>query len=179
MCTAKSGGTTISHLRFGDKAIRSPYLIDLADYITCHNKSFIFNYDILKGIKENGIFLLNCDWTAKELKRSLPQEMKQTIARKRLHFYTVDAISIAGQLGLGNRINMVMQAIFFKLVSVISLEQEVTLLKRNIDRDYGKKGTKVVKMNRAAVDAGIAALHSVQVPESWGRETCARAGACR
>lgn len=166
----KSGGTTISHLRFGDKPIRSPYLIDRADYIACHNKSFIFNFDILKGIKESGIFLLNCDWTAEELERSLPQEMKQTIARKKLRFYTVDAISIAEQLGLGNRINMIMQAIFFKLVPVIPLEQAVVLLKQSIDRDYGKKGTKVVEMNRAAVDAGIAALHAVEVPEDWGEE---------
>lgn len=166
----KSGGTTISHLRFGDQPIRSPYLIDRADYIACHNKSFIFNYDILKGIKEGGIFVLNCDWTAEQLEQNLPKALKQTIARKKLHFYTVDAISIAAQLGLGNRINMIMQAVFFKLVSVVPLEQAIPLLKQSIERDYGKKGKKVVEMNYAAVDAGIAASHPVEVPESWGGE---------
>lgn len=167
----KSGGTTTSHLRFGDNPIRSPYLIDRADYIACHNKSFLYNYDILSGIKEEGIFVLNCNWSGDELEHNLPEALKRTIAQKRLKFYTVDAIDIASKIGLGNRINMIMQSAFFKLVPVIPLDQAVTLLKEGILKAYGKKGQKVVEMNYAAVDAGIQALHQVEVPEQWGQET--------
>lgn len=166
----KSGGTTMSHLRFGGRPIRMPYLIDRADYIACHNKSFIYHYDILRGIKPGGIFVLNCDWTKEQLDQHLPGALKRTIAEKKLQFYVVDAIAIASRLGLGNRINMIMQAAFFKLVPVIALDRAVELLKQGIETSYGKKGKKVVEMNCAAVDAGIDALQAVNVPQTWGEE---------
>ena len=163
----KSGGTTISHLRFGKKPIRSPYLIFNADYIACHNRTFIYHYDILKGLKRKGTFVLNCPWKPEELTEKLPIYMKKFIAENEINFYTIDAISIASEIGLGNRINMIMQAAFFKLANVISLEDAIKYLKKSIEKSYGKKGKEIVDMNNAAVDKGIEALEKVNVPESW------------
>ncbi len=163
----KSGGTTISHLRFGKKPIKSPYLVYNADYIACHNKSFIYHYDILKGLKKGGTFVLNCPWNPDELDQKLPAAIKKYIAKNNINFYTIDAIGIASRIGLGGRINMIMQAAFFKLANVIPVEDAVKYLKESIEKTYGKKGQKIVDMNKTAVDKGIEAIHKVAVPQYW------------
>ena len=163
----KSGGTTVSHLRFGKKPIKSPYLVYNADYIACHNQSFVNNYDLLKGLKKGGTFVLNCNWKEEELDEKLPASMKRYIAENNIHFYIIDAISIAGEIGLGNRINMIMQSVFFKLVNVIPVEDAINYLKRSVEAAYGKKGQNIVDMNKAAIDKGIDRLVKVSVPESW------------
>ncbi|WP_265446737.1 pyruvate:ferredoxin (flavodoxin) oxidoreductase [Acetivibrio straminisolvens] len=163
----KSGGITVSHLRFGPKPLRSPYLVYNADYIACHNKSFIYNYDILKGLKKGGTFVLNCPWNEKELDEHLPAAMKRYIANNDIKFYVIDALKIASDIGLGNRINMVMQSAFFKLANIIPIEDAVKYLKDSIEKSYGKKGQKIVEMNNSAVDVGQEALIKVNVPESW------------
>jgi pyruvate-ferredoxin/flavodoxin oxidoreductase len=163
----KSGGTTISHLRFGKKPIKSSYLVFDADYIACHNKSFINHYEILKGLKKGGTFVLNCPWHADEIEDHLPASLKRHIAKDNINFYIIDAISIAGEIGLGGRINMVMQAAFFKLAKVIPVAEAIQYLKDSIQKVYGKKGSNIVEMNYKAVDRGIEALHRVEVPASW------------
>ncbi|EPY2278080.1 pyruvate:ferredoxin (flavodoxin) oxidoreductase [Clostridium sporogenes] len=163
----KSGGSTISHLRFGKHKIKSPYLIYNADYIACHNKSFIYNFDVLKGLKKNGTFVLNCPWAEAELEEKLPASMKKYIAENNINFYIIDGISIAQNIGLGGRINMIMQSAFFKLANVIPVNQAVELLKNSVEKNYGKKGEKIVEMNKAAIDAGIDAVHKVNIPSSW------------
>ena len=163
----KSGGTTVSHLRFGPKPIRSPYLVYKADYIACHNKAFLYNYDILKGLKTGGTFVLNCPWNEEELDVNLPAALKRFIANQNISFYTIDAVNIASDIGLGNRINMVMQAAFFKLANIISVEDAVKFLKKSIEKIYGMKGQKIVEMNKVAVDRGLDALTKVNIPESW------------
>ncbi|WP_102400134.1 pyruvate:ferredoxin (flavodoxin) oxidoreductase [Haloimpatiens massiliensis] len=163
----KSGGSTISHLRFGKKPIKSPYLVRNADYIACHNKSFLYNFDILKGLKKDGIFVLNCPWNEQELEKNLPTYVKRYIAENNISFYTIDAISIAQNIGLGGRINMIMQSAFFKLANIIPIEEAVNYLKTSVEKTYGKKGEKIVDMNKAAIDKGIDALNKVTVPNSW------------
>jgi len=163
----KSGGSTVSHLRFGKKPIKSPYLVYSADYVACHNRSFIYNIDVLKGLKKNGTFVLNCPWTEDELDDYLPASMKRYIARNNINFYIIDALSIASEIGLGNRINMIMQSAFFKLANVIPIDDAVKYLKKSIEETYGKKGQKVVEMNKAAVDRGLTSLIKVNVPETW------------
>ncbi|NLY42969.1 MAG: pyruvate:ferredoxin (flavodoxin) oxidoreductase [Clostridiaceae bacterium] len=163
----KSGGTTVSHLRFGRKPIKSPYLVYKADYIACHNPSFVGQYDLLKGLKKGGTFVLNCQWTPEELEEKLPASMKKYIAENEINFYIIDAISIASKVGLGGRINMIMQTVFFKLANVIPVEDAIRLLKESIEDTYGKKGQKIVRMNHEAVDHALEALIKVDVPESW------------
>ncbi|MCX7747725.1 MAG: pyruvate:ferredoxin (flavodoxin) oxidoreductase [Clostridia bacterium] len=163
----KSGGTTVSHLRFGKEPLRSPYLVYNADYIACHNRAFLYHYDILKGLKKNGTFVLNCPWKEEELDSKLPPSIKRFIATNNINFYIIDAISIASEIGLGNRINMVMQAAFFKLAKIIPLDDAVRYLKKSIEKVYGKKGQKIVEMNNAAVDRGIEALIKVKIPSQW------------
>ena len=163
----KSGGITISHLRFGKKPIQSTYLIKDADYIACHNPSYVNLYDVLEGIKDGGTFVLNCAWTAEEMDKKLPASMRKTIAEKNLKFYTVDAVKIAGEVGLGGRINMVMQTAFFKLANVIPFKKAVELLKDGIKKAYGKKGDKIVNMNNAAVDKAADAIVEIPVPAAW------------
>ncbi len=163
----KSGGTTISHLRFGKKPIKSPYLVYSADYIACHNKSFLYNYDLLKGIKDGGVFVLNCPWQVDELDDKLTASIKRTIAQKNIRFYIIDAVSIASEIGLGGRINMIMQSAFFKLADVIPVDDAVKYLKESVEKVYGKKGQKIVQMNHAAIDRGIEALVKVDVPDYW------------
>ncbi|MBY6996260.1 pyruvate:ferredoxin (flavodoxin) oxidoreductase [Clostridium botulinum] len=163
----KSGGSTISHLRFGKDKIKSPYLIYNADYIACHNKSFIYNFDVLKGLKKNGTFVLNCPWDEAELEEKLPASMKKYIAENNINFYIIDGISIAQNIGLGGRINMIMQSAFFKLANVIPVNEAVELLKNSVEKTYGKKGEKIVEMNKAAIDTGINAVHKVNIPSSW------------
>ncbi len=163
----KSGGTTVSHLRFGPNPIRSPYLVYNSDYVACHNKSFLYNYDILKGLKKKGVFVLNCPWNADELENNLPAKLKRYIAKNEISFYTIDAVKIAGEIGLGNRINMIMQTVFFKLANIIPVEDAIKYLKASIEKAYGKKGKKIVDMNNQAVDHSIEALHKVNVPKAW------------
>ncbi len=163
----KSGGVTISHLRFGDTPIRSTYLIDEADYIACHNQSYVYQYDLLKGLKKGGTFVLNCLWDESELEANLPANMKKYIAENDIKFYTVNATKIAAEVGLGNRINMIMQSAFFKLANIISEEDAVKYLKEAVVKAYGKKGEKVVNMNHAAIDAGFEAAVAINVPASW------------
>jgi pyruvate-ferredoxin/flavodoxin oxidoreductase len=163
----KSGGVTISHLRFGKKPIKSTYLITEPDFVACHNQAYVNQYPLLEGLKEGGSFVLNCKWTPEELDEKLPASIKKYLAEKNINFYTVDATSIAEEIGLGNRINMVMQAAFFKLANVVPLEDAVTYLKEAIVKSYGKKGEKVINMNYQAVDRGIEALHKVSVPAAW------------
>lgn len=163
----KSGGVTISHLRFGKKPIKSTYLINEADFIACHNQSYVNQYDLLSGLKDGGTFVLNCKWSPEELDEKLPASMKKYLAEHNINFYIINATDIAAEIGLGNRINMIMQAAFFKLANVIPIEDAVEYLKEAIEKSYGKKGEKVVAMNNKAVDAGIDALVKVNVPESW------------
>ncbi|WP_376701667.1 pyruvate:ferredoxin (flavodoxin) oxidoreductase, partial [Clostridium tyrobutyricum] len=163
----KSGGTTVSHLRFGKKPIKSPYLVNSADYIACHNRSFIYNYDILKGLKKGGTFLLNCHWSEDELNDKLPAGMKRYMAENNVNFYILDGVKIARDIGLGGRINMVMQSAFFKLAKVIPIDDAVRYLKDSIEKTYGRKGEKIVEMNRQAVDKGIELVKKVDIPDSW------------
>jgi pyruvate-ferredoxin/flavodoxin oxidoreductase len=163
----KSGGSTVSHLRFGKKPIKSPYLVFNADYIACHNTSFIYHLNVLKGLKKGGTFVLNYPWSVDELEQKIPASMKRFIANNNINFYIIDAIKIAGEIGLGSRINMIMQAVFFKLANVIPAEDAVTYLKKSIEDMYGRKGQNIVEMNKAAVDRGIEAVSKVTVPSSW------------
>ncbi|HHT47852.1 MAG TPA: pyruvate:ferredoxin (flavodoxin) oxidoreductase [Firmicutes bacterium] len=167
----KSGGITISHLRFGKSPIQAPYLIDQADFIACHNPSYVTRYDVLEGIKEGGSFLLNSPWTAEEMDEKLPAEMKQTIAKKKLKFYNIDAVKIAREVGLGGRINMIMQAAFFKIAQVIPFADAVVYIKEAIKNTYGRKGDKIVNMNIQAVDRAIEALEEIKYPASWATDT--------
>lgn len=163
----KSGGVTISHLRFGKKPIKSTYLIDQADFVACHNQSYVHNYDVLAGLKEGGTFLLNCTWSPEELDEHLPASMKRYLAKNKINFYIINAVKIASDIGLGGRINMVMQAAFFKLANVIPLEDAVKYMKEAIRESYGRKGDHIVKMNDQAVDQGIEALVKVEIPAAW------------
>ena len=174
----KSGGVTISHLRFGSQPIRSSYLIDSADFIACHNQSYVDKYDLLRGIKEGGVFLLNCMWKDGDLEKHLPASLRRTIARKKIRFYTLNAVDIAMSLGLGGRINMLMQAAFFKLAGIIPLDDAVAYLNEAIVKTYGRKGHAVVDMNQEAVRQGIAMLHEVAVPAAWADATEDAPAAC-
>ena len=163
----KSGGVTMSHLRFGKKPIKSTYLLDEADYIACHKPSYIYQYDILEGLKRGGTFLLNCVWTPEELEEKLPASMKRYIAENEIKFYIINAVDIASSIGLGGRINMVTQSAFFKLSGVIPITEAVPLLKDAIKKTYGKKGEKIVAMNCEAVDKALDAIVEINVPVSW------------
>ena len=163
----KSGGITISHLRFGDKPIRSTYLIDNADYIACHNQSYVNEYDLLKELKKGGTFVLNTIWNEEELNKYLPARMKNYIANNEINFYTVNATKIAQEIGLGNRINMIMQSAFFKLANIIPEEDATEYLKASISKAYGKKGEKVVNMNYEAVEKGKNSIVKINVPQNW------------
>ncbi|MBO5929803.1 MAG: pyruvate:ferredoxin (flavodoxin) oxidoreductase [Clostridia bacterium] len=163
----KSGGVTMSHLRFGKKPIKSTYLLDEADYIACHKPAYIYQYDILEGLKKGGTFLLNCVWSPEELEEKLPAAMKRYIAENEIKFYIINAVDIASSIGLGGRINMVTQSAFFKLANVIPLDEAIPLLKDAIKKTYGKKGDKIVAMNCEAVDKALDAIVEISVPASW------------
>ena len=165
--TKKSGGVTKSHLRFGKLPIRSSYYVKTANFVACHNQSYIEKYDIVSDIKSGGAFLLNCTWNAEELEQKLPANVKRQLANKNVRFYTIDATSIAKDLGLGNRTNTVLQSAFFKLADVIPVEEAVDYMKKAIYKSYSKKGDAIVNMNYAAVDAGLEGIVKVEVPESW------------
>jgi pyruvate-ferredoxin/flavodoxin oxidoreductase len=163
----KSGGITISHLRFGKRPIQSTYLIDSADYIACHNPAYVQIYDVLDGIKTGGTFMLNSPWTAEEMETRLPAAMRRIIAKKKLTFYNIDAVKIAGEIGLGGRINMIMQTAFFKAANVIPVEQAIRYLKDQIRRMFGLKGDQIVQMNFEAVDHTLDHLVKIDVPAAW------------
>ncbi len=164
----KSGGVTMSHLRFGKKPIKSTYLLDEADYIACHKPAYIHQYDVLEGLKKGGTFLLNCVWSPEELDEKLPAKVKRYIAENEINFYTINAVEVAVKVGLGpNRINMVTQSAFFKLANVIPFEEAVALIKAAIKKTFGKKGDEIVNMNCAAVDGAIDVLKKIDVPASW------------
>ena len=164
----KSGGVTMSHLRFGKKPIKSTYLLDEADYIACHKPAYLHQYDVLEGLRKGGTFLLNCVWTPDELEEKLPAHVKKYLAENDIEFYIINAVDVAVKVGLGpNRINMVTQSAFFKLAKVIDFDEAVTLIKAAIKKTYGKKGDEIVNMNCAAVDGAIEALRKVDVPASW------------
>ncbi|ONI44288.1 pyruvate:ferredoxin (flavodoxin) oxidoreductase, partial [Epulopiscium sp. SCG-B10WGA-EpuloA2] len=163
----KSGGVTISHLRFGDRPIRSTYLIDEADYIACHNQSYVDEYDVLKGLKKGGIFVLNCVWDAEDVENHLPAKMKQYMANNDINFYIINATKIGAETGLGKRINMIMQSVFFKLANIIPFEEARAELRHSVEKAYGKKGEFVVNMNFEAIDKSGDALIKVNVPSEW------------
>ncbi|MBF0234594.1 MAG: pyruvate:ferredoxin (flavodoxin) oxidoreductase [Desulfamplus sp.] len=163
----KSGGITISHLRFGDVPIKSTYLINEPDFVACHKANYVEIYDVLDGIKTGGTFLLNSDWSLEDMEKHIPGDVRKTIYDKKVKFFNVDAVKIAGEIGLGNRINMIMQTCFFKLANVLPFEEAIELLKKDIKKTYGKKGDKVVNMNIDAVDRTLDNLVEIAVPESW------------
>ncbi|WP_075841212.1 pyruvate:ferredoxin (flavodoxin) oxidoreductase [Clostridium perfringens] len=163
----KSGGVTISHLRFGKQPIKSPYLINKADFVACHNQSYVNKYFVLDGLKKNGTFLLNTIWTPEEVAEHLPESYKRFLAENNIKFYTLNAVKIAQEVGLGGRINMIMQSAFFKLANIIPVEDAVKYLKDAVVTSYGKKGEKVVNMNHAAIDKGIDAIVEITVPAEW------------
>ncbi len=164
----KSGGLTISHLRFGDEPIRSTYYVKQADFVACHNSAYIYKYDMVQDVKPGGFFLLNCVWNDEELDKHLPGKVKRYIARNNIKFYTCDAVSIAKDIGLGaRRTNTVLQAAFFRLAEIIPIDDAVKYMKDAIQKTYGAKGEKIVNMNMQAVDAGVTHIHKVEIPASW------------
>ncbi len=165
----KSGGVTVSHLRFGDTPIMAPYLINAADFVAVHKQSYLYTYDVTAGLKEGGTFLLNCNWSVDELEEHLPGQVKRYIAANKIKFYIIDAVKIAQEIGLGGRINMIMQSAFFKLADIIPLADAVKYLKDAVEASYGKKGQNVVDMNNAAIDKGINAIVEVAVPVAWAQ----------
>ncbi len=167
----KSGGVTISHLRFGNNPIQSTYLIDTADYIACHKSNYVDIYDVLEGIKDGGTFVLNSHWSPEEMEEKLPADMRSTIAQKKLKFYNINAEKIASEVGLGGRINMIMQTAFFKLANVIPVDDAIAYLKDQIKKLFAKKSQKIVDMNFAAVDQALDNLVEIEYPESWAEAT--------
>ena len=167
----KSGGITISHLRFGKTPIHSTYLIDSADFIACHNPSYVTRYDMLSALKDGGVFLLNSSWSQEEMETQLPAAMKNALARKKAKFYNVDAVKIAGEAGMGKRINTVMQAVFFKLAEVIPYDKADEYMKDAVKKSYGRRGEQIVKMNCDAIDASISGIVEMDVPAGWANAT--------
>ncbi|MDE6884693.1 MAG: pyruvate:ferredoxin (flavodoxin) oxidoreductase, partial [Clostridia bacterium] len=167
----KSGGITVSHLRFGDTPIRSSYLIDQADFVACHNPSYVLKYDMISDLKDGGTFLLNSPWTVEEMDAKLPASMKNMIAKKHIKFYNIDAIKVVSEIGLGNRISTTMQACFFKLAGVIPYADAEKHMKEFVVKSFSKKGQKVVDMNFAAIDNAIANIVEVNYPASWATTT--------
>ena len=167
----KSGGLTTSHLRFGSQPIKSSYLIDEADYIACHNQSFVNSYNLLEGLKQGGTFVLNCLWESGELEQHLPKKMMRELAEKEIDFYCINAIRLAEEIGLGNRINMIMQGAFFKLANILPQEEAKKYLKEAVQKAYGKKGEKVIQMNHEAIEHGFTDLVKIQIPEHWKQFT--------
>lgn len=163
----KSGGLTVSHLRFGSQPIKSTYYISKADFVACHNPSYVDKYDMVDDLKEGGSFLLNCAWDVDELDRRLPGKMKRLIAQKKIHFYTIDGIAIGKEIGLGGRINTILQSAFFKIANVIPAEDAVQFMKDAATKSYSKKGQAIVDMNHKAIERGMTDVKQVGVPASW------------
>ena len=167
----KSGGLTVSHLRFGDVPIRSTYLIDAADFIACHNPAYVTMYDMVSSLKDGGTFLLNSQWEPDDMDTHLPAAMKQLLAKKHAKFYTINAIELAAKVGMGGRINTIMQAAFFKLANIIPYEDADQYMKAYAKKTYGKKGDAVVQKNWDAIDIAISGLKEVKVPAEWANAT--------
>ncbi len=167
----KSGGLTISHLRFGKAPIKSTYYISKADFVACHNPAYLGKYNMVEDLKKGGRFLLNCEWTTEELDERLPGQVKRFIADNNIEFYTVDGYKIGKEIGLGTRINTILQSAFFTISGVIPVEDAIKYMKDAATKSYGKKGEAIVKMNHDAIDAGQNAFHKVEVPASWKTAT--------
>ena len=167
----KSGGLTVSHLRFGDTPIKSTYYISKADFVACHNPSYVDKYDIVDDLKEGGSFLLNCPWDVEELSERLPGKMKKILAERNINFYTIDGIKIGKEIGLGGRINTVLQSAFFKIADIIPAEKAKELMKAAAKKSYMKKGQAIVDMNYAAIDRGMEDLKKVDIPADWANCT--------
>ena len=168
----KTGGITISHLRFGDNPIRSPYYINQADFVACHNPSYITKgYKMVQDVKPGGIFMINCQWSDEELAEHLNAEAKQYIAKNNIQLYTINAIDKAIEIGMGKRTNTILQSAFFKLANVMPIDQAVEFMKAAAKKSYSKKGDAVVEMNYKAIDAGVDAVHKVEVPADWANAT--------
>ena len=168
----KSGGITISHLRFGDNPIKSSYLIDQADFIACHNPAYVMKYDMVSDLKDGGTFLLNSPWkTVEELDKNLPASMKNIIAKKKVKFFNIDAIAVVNEIGLKGRISTTMQACFFKLANIMPYEEADRHMKDFVIKSFSKKGQAIVDMNNAAIDNAIANLEEIKYPESWATTT--------
>ena len=164
----KTGGVTVSHLRFGDKPIRSPYYINKADFVACHNPSYITkHFPIVRDVKPGGVFLINCQWSPEELSKHLAASEKRYIAKNDVQLYTINAIDLAIEIGMGKRTNTILQSAFFKLADVMPIDDAVEYMKAAAKKSYGKKGDAVVQMNWKAIDAGLDAVHKVEVPASW------------
>ena len=163
----KSGGVTISHLRFGKDPIKATYLINKANFVACHNPSYVRKYNMVQDLKDGGTFLLNCSWNAEELEEHLPGQVKAYIAKHNINFYTIDGIKIGKEIGLGTRINTVLQSAFFKLSNIIPEEDAIKYMKDAATASYSKKGDDIVKMNHDAIDAGANAIVKVEVPAHW------------
>ena len=163
----KSGGVTMSHLRFGKKPIKSTYLIHKANFVACHNPSYVNKYNMVQELVDGGTFLLNCSWDMEGLEKHLPGQVKAFIADHNIKFYTIDGIKIGKEIGLGGRINTVLQSAFFKLASIIPEEEAIDLMKKAAKASYGRKGDKIVQMNYDAIDAGAKQVVEIEVPESW------------
>ena len=168
----KTGGITISHLRFGDNPIRSPYYINQADFVACHNPSYITKgYKMVQDVKPGGIFMINCQWSDEELAEHLNAEAKRYIAKNNIQLYTINAIDKAIEIGMGKRTNTILQSAFFKLANVMPIDQAVEFMKAAAKKSYSKKGDAVVEMNYKAIDAGVDAVHKVEVPADWANAT--------
>ena len=164
----KTGGITISHLRFGDKPIKSPYYINQADFVACHNPSYVIKgYKMVQDVKPGGIFMINCQWSDEELEKHMPAESKKYIAENNIQLYTINAIDKAIEIGMGKRTNTILQSAFFKLANIMPIEEAVDYMKAAAKKSYSKKGDAVVEMNYKAIDAGVDAVHKVEVPDSW------------
>ena len=163
----KSGGVTVSHLRFGKTPIKSTYLINMADFVACHNQSYIDKYNMVQDIKPGGTFLLNCQWEAKDVEQHLPGQVKRYLAENNINFYIIDGIDIAKKIGLGNRTSTVLQSAFFKLASIIPEEDAIKYMKEKALASFGKKGDDIVKMNYDAIDSGAQSYVKIEVPDSW------------
>lgn len=163
----KSGGLTVSHLRFGKTPIKSTYYISKADFVACHNPSYVDKYDIVDDLKEGGSFLLNCPWDTEELSERLPGKMKKILAERHINFYTIDGIKIGKEIGLGGRINTVLQSAFFKIADIIPADKAKELMKTAAKKSYMKKGQAIVDMNYAAIDRGMEDLKKVEIPADW------------
>ncbi|SMG11329.1 pyruvate:ferredoxin (flavodoxin) oxidoreductase [Dethiosulfovibrio salsuginis] len=176
----KSGGITVSHLRFGKKPIKSTYLIKDSDFVACHKQEYVHQYDVLDGLKNNGTFLLNTQWTdIATLEEHLPGNVKRALAEKEIDFYVINGTDLGTEIGLGNRINMIMMSAFFKLAKVIPYEDAIKYMKDANEKTYGRKGEKIVAMNDMAVDKGADGLIKIEIPASWkDAEDCCCAGCC-
>ena len=164
----KTGGITVSHLRFGDKPIRSPYYINQADFVACHNPSYIIKgYKMVRDVKPGGVFLINCQWSDEELDQHMPAVAKKYIYDNNIQLYTINAIDKAIEIGMGKRTNTILQSAFFKLANIMPIDEAIEYMKAAAKKSYSKKGDAVVEMNYRAIEAGVDAIHKVEVPESW------------